>query len=400
MKTRLLSLLAATALLPVSLLAQAPTTATIHGHVNNAAGQTIKGAKVLLTTDKTAEAANQKIKNTFDVDDNGDYKGAGIVPGDYLGIVLADGKARVDYAEFTVKAGDDKVVNFDMTRKEYIDKMTPEEKTALEEYKKNAGAALASNKVVANLNATLARVRGDLKAAGAPAYGDVSKDVDDMKQATDAKPDESILWVTYGDTLQAQGDHLAKQDRADHKPVTGDETAMKAYGDSVTAFSKGADLNAAAKKPDVLIQASAWNQAGNALAKMGKIKEASDAFEKAAKLQPANAGMYYANEAAILFNASNSGADTLPAAAAAADKAIAADPNRADAYYIKGQALISKATVDKNGKYILPPGCIEAYTKYIELTPPENPRVAEVKAILTGMGETVTTKYKAPSGKR
>ena len=33
-------------------------------------------------------------------------------------------------------------------------------------------------------------------------------------------------------------------------------------------------------------------------------------------------------------------------AAAAADKAIAADPKRADAYYIKGQALIPKATVD------------------------------------------------------
>ena len=33
-------------------------------------------------------------------------------------------------------AGDDKTVNFDMTRKEYIDKMTPEEKKQLEDYKK------------------------------------------------------------------------------------------------------------------------------------------------------------------------------------------------------------------------------------------------------------------------
>jgi hypothetical protein len=30
-----------------------------------------------------------------------------------------------------------------------------------------------------------------------------------MKQATDAKPDCGLLWITYGDTLLAQGDHLA-----------------------------------------------------------------------------------------------------------------------------------------------------------------------------------------------
>jgi len=56
--------------------------------------------------------------------------------------------------------------------------------------------------------------------------------------------------------------------------------------------------------------------------------------------------------------------------AAAADKAIAADSQRADAYYIKAQALIPKATVDsKTQKIVAPPGTVEAYEAYLALAP-------------------------------
>ena len=75
--------------------------------------------------------------------------------------------------------------------------------------------------------------------------------------------------------------------------------------------------------------------------------------------------------------------------------AIAADPNRADAYYIKGQALIQKVTVDpKTQKVIAPPGCADAYQKYLELAP-DGPHANEVKEILTGIGEKVKSTYKA-----
>ena len=81
--------------------------------------------------------------------------------------------------------------------------------------------------------------------------------------------------------------------------------------------------------------------------------------------------------------------------AAAADKAIAADPTKADAYYIKGQALIPKATVDpKTQKIIAPPGCVEAYQKYLELAP-KGPHAEEVKEILAGIGEQMKSTYKA-----
>jgi tetratricopeptide (TPR) repeat protein len=101
--------------------------------------------------------------------------------------------------------------------------------------------------------------------------------------------------------------------------------------------------------------------------------------------------MYYFNEAATLLNASKN-----PEAAAAADKAIAADPKKAEAYYIKGQALIPLATVDeKTKKIVAPPGCVEAYQKYLELAP-DGPHAADVKGILEGIGEQVKSSYKAP----
>jgi hypothetical protein len=80
---------------------------------------------------------------------------------------------------------------------------------------------------------------------------------------------------------------------------------------------------------------------------------------------------------------------------AAADKAIAADPTKAIAYYLKGQALISKATVDpKTQKIVAPPGTAEAYNKYLELQP-NGPMAPEAKSILAEIGEKVNTKYSA-----
>ena len=373
--------------------------ASVHGHINNAAGVPVKGCTVQMTKNLTGDMKDRVWSYKFPADDNGDYKGGGILPGEYSLMVTADGKNLDLIEKVKFEIGQDVAVNFDMTRKEYMDKMTPEDKAALEEYKKHVGETMNANKVVANLNATLARVRADLATAGKPKYDDVSKDISDMKDAVTAKPDESILWLTYGDTLQAQANHLAKQDKADHKPVTGDDAAMKLFNDGIDAYKKSVELNAAAKapkKPSPLEQATAYNQIGNSYATMGKIPEATEAFENAVKLMPANAGMYYYNEAAVLFNASNSGSDTIEAAAAAADKAIAADPAKAEPYYIKGQALIQKVTADKDGKIIAPPGMYEAYQKYLELTTqPDGTTALEVKQILTSMGQPITTKYKA-----
>jgi tetratricopeptide (TPR) repeat protein len=364
--------------------------ATVHGKVINPAGQPVTDGKVKFTKDIAKPVKERTYTNLTPTDAQGNYKTPDVAPGDYMVVVEEQGK-DVDFTTqpVTLKAGDDKTVDFDMTRAEYINAMTPEQKKALEEYKKNAGAAIDANKKIANLNATLATVRTDL-AAARPTGGDVSKDVSDMKAAVDAKPDESILWISYGNTLEAQGDHFAKADKDAHKPVSGDDEAMKNYNDAIDAYKKGADLNAASKKPVPADQAAAWNGVGNTLAKQGKPTDAAAAFENAVKAEPTNAAMFYSNEAAVLFNAGQ-----MDAAAAAADKAIAADPNRPDPYFIKGQALVQHATVDpKTQLPIAPPGCLEAYQKYLQLAP-DGPHAESVREVLTGFGQKIDTSYKA-----
>lgn len=383
-------LLTATAVVAIGVAAPAiAQDATVHGHVQNPAGQPLTEGTVQFTHDTTGgEWKGKKIENSFPIDSSGNFKGSGVKPGDYIAAVVANDKS-IDFQRVTVKAGEDKTIDFDMSRAEYINKMTPEEKKELEEYKKNNAAATEANKKIANLNATLATVRADLKAAQ-PTHGDVSKDVTDMKSAVDAKPDESILWISYGNALEAQGDHLAQADKDAHKPVSGDADAMKNYDDAIEAYKKGAELNAASKKPVPADQAAAWNGAGNVYAKEGKPTDAASAFENAVKAQPTNAGMFYGNEAAVLFNAQQT-----DAAAAAADKAIAADPTRPDPYFIKGQALIAKSSFDqKTQKIIPPPGCVEAYQKYLQLAP-NGPHAQAVQEVLTSLGEKVDTRYNA-----
>jgi tetratricopeptide (TPR) repeat protein len=367
----------------------AAQTASVHGKVINPAGQPLPDADVKFTKDKAAPPKDQKFLNDFKTDAQGNYSGKDVAPGDYAVFVISADK-RVDMQELSVKAGDDKTLDFDMTRPEYVKGMTDEQKKALAEYKKNNAAATEANKKIANLNATLQAVRADLTKNGPPVYGDVSKDVTDMKAAVDAKPDEGILWINYGEVLKAQGDHLAKADKDAHKPVSGDDEAMKTYNDAVDAYKKGADLNASSKKPSPADQAAAWNGVGNVLANEGKPKDAADAFESAVKAEPDHAGMFYGNEAAVLFNAGQT-----DAAAAAADKAIAAEPNRPDPYFIKGQALIAKSTFDsKTQKILAPPGCVDAYQHYLSLAP-DGQHAPAVKEILASLGEKVDTHYSA-----
>jgi tetratricopeptide (TPR) repeat protein len=368
-------------------VAQAPG-ASVHGNVIDPTGTIITKGEVKLSTDKTAAPKDMKFQYDFPLDAAGNYKGTGIKEGDYV-VFVFQGDVSVDYQMVTFKDGDDKTVNFDMTREEYMKSLTPERRKEIEEFKKKNATIQQSNKVVANLNTTLAKVRADLTAA-AKNRDDVSQDVTDMQGAVAAKPDEGLLYLELANTLQAQGDHLAKADKAAGKVPSTDDDVTKNYSDAVTNYKKSIDLNAASKKPDPLTQATAYNQMGNCLAKAGKLDDASAAFESAVKLQPASAGVYYNNEAAVLFNANQ-----MDGALAAADKAIAADPNRPDPYFIKGQVLIAKTTLDpKTNKLVAPPGCAEAYQKYLELAP-DGPQAPTVREVLTSLGEKVDTSYKA-----
>jgi tetratricopeptide (TPR) repeat protein len=357
--------------------------ATIHGHVQNAAGQPVVVGEIRLTTDKNPNAASAKFEYTFPLDASGNYKGSVDKPANYIGAVFVQGHS-VDFMPAQIAAGDDKTVDFDMTRKEYIDKMSPADRDALEEFKKKNAATVQANSKIENLNALLKESRT------ATTAGNFDLAVKDMTDATTAKPDEAILWDTLGDAQLGQANAAAK---TAHDAKATDASVPDKYNAAITSYQKSLTLNAASAKPSVELTAAANNQMGQAFGKTGKGKEAAAAYEAAAVADPAKAGMYYYNEAATLLNA-NDGTN----AAAAADKAIAADPTKAEAYYIKAEGLAPSITTTADGKYVAPPGLIDACNAYIKLVP-TGAHSQELKDLLAGLGEKIQPNYKAPTAK-
>jgi tetratricopeptide (TPR) repeat protein len=333
------------------------TTAKIHGHAQDPANAAIAGAQVILSTDaKTA-------LYTFTTDQNGDYKGEGIKPGTYyVTLYETPDKAvdRADQVKFTT--GTDTLQDFDLSRPDYANKLSAEQKKALEEAKKKNAEINKENQGIGKLNDLLKQARAD---NGAKKYDDAATL---MQQAVVIKPDAAVLWLELGVA----------------------QTGQKKYDDALVSLKKALDLDSNSKKPIPEVEAADNNAMGEVYASTNKISDATASYDAAAKLQPANAAMYYTNETIVLSRAGQTDATI-----AAADKAIAADPSKPVPYYLKGQALISKATVDpKTQKIVAPPGTAEAYNKYLELAP-NGPMAPEAKSILAEIGEKVNTKYSA-----
>ena len=384
-------------------LAQTPATGKIHGHVTNPSGASQTGGSVsLVETTRLASgpglSAQTAEKGTFPVDANGDYTGEA-PPGTYDVIYRAadmtKDKSADQFKGVKITAGQDTLQDFDMSRKEYIDKLPPEQQKQLEELRGKNSAAMKANEVIKNLNADLKTVTQDIKDAdgartaaqsqlGASASkSDLDAKTEEirtqkyteveslMKKDTQAKPDASVLWADMGQA----------------------DVGLKKYDDAITALQKAVDLETNSKKPNPAVQGLAQSELGEIYARQGKVPEANAAFAEAAKLNPPQAPFYLRNEAVIFFQTNNADAQI-----AAANEAIKANPNQNDPsqavlYYIIGQGLVQKATIDpKTQKIVLPEGCAEAYQRYLELAP-TGPYAADAKGILDQAGQKINSSY-------
>jgi tetratricopeptide (TPR) repeat protein len=341
----------------------------IHGQVTDPAGAPVQNGSILLYSGGVSPDASPKY--TLPVEQDGSYKGDNVAAGTYTLVYRAPNTPKnqvVDQIDnVKVTAGQDTLQNDDMSRPEYLAKLTPDQRKALEETKKKNAGILKENAQIKNLNADLAKAREDDKNKN---YADA---IALMQKDVAAKPDAAVLWVELG---------LA-------------QAGNKQCPDAETSLKKGIDMDAASKKPDPGLEGAANDKLGECYAADGKIPEAQAAYDAAAKVNPQNAAMYYGNETIMMDRASS----TVPAAAeavpAAADKAIAANPNNPIPYYLKGKSLITKATVDqKTGKINAPPGCQEAYEKYLQLAP-NGQFAADAKQVLAEMSTTQSSNYKA-----
>ena len=382
----------------VPVLAQAPPaagpTGKIHGHVTNPTGASQGSGTISLSTD-----GGRTSKYTFPVDASGSYAGEA-APGTYSLIFRQKDTPpdkMVDSIEgIKIEAGQDVTADDDMSRQAFIDKLPEEQKKQLEEIRKHNSEAMKANEVIKNLNADLKQVTADIhdadtaRATAQQQLGDKAAraDVDAkekeiktakyseienlMQKDTQVRATEPVLWAYLG---------LA-------------QAGEKKYDQAEASYKKVVELSANAKAPKPDILGMAHSGLGEIYARSGKVPEANAEYAEAAKADPAKAAFYLRNEAVIFFQSNNADAQI-----AAAQEALKADPNQAVLYYIVGQGLVQKATVDpKTQKILLPPGCAEAYQKYLELAP-TGPYAADAQGILAQAGQKVSSSYKAGKSK-
>lgn len=386
--------LLAFAVVPAFAQKSAPT-GKIHGQVINPTGAPQAQGTISLSTD-----GGHTSKYTFPIGADGSYSGEA-APGTYS-LIFRQPDTPADKMVDSIPgvkivAGQDTVQDDDMSRKAFIDTLPPDQQKKLAELREHNSAAMKANAIIRNLNVDLRAAMQDFKDAddarqtAAAALGataskaDINAKADSIKadkytavetmmlKDTTLMPDASVLWVQLG---QAQ-------------------LGLKKYDDAETSYKKVIALESATKTPNIQTEGAAYSGLGEVYARTGKVPEANAAFDNAAKINPTSAPMYLKNEAVIFFQEGNSDAQ-----AAAADEAIKVDPTSAIDYYLKGNGLVAKTTMDpKTQKLVPPPGCMEAYQKYLELDP-DGPYAADVKSILASFGQTIDTSYKAPKKKR
>ncbi len=390
----------ALALVPAFAQDAAVPTGKVHGHVTNPSGAPQTGGSVsYLEITRAASgpglSPQTAERGSFTVDANGDYTGS-VPPGNYTVVYRSEGMSKDQQADrfdnVKVVANQDTTQDIDMSRQEYIDKLPEEQKKQLEDLKKKNAAALQANAVIKNLNADLKVVSQDLKDVdGAHAAAEQQLGANAAKADVDAKTTE-IKTAKYTDveTLMTKDTQLRPNEAVLWAYMGQAQAGLKKYDDAESDYKKALDAVTASKKPNPAIEGMANAGLGEIYARGGKVPEANAAYDAAAKANPTSATMYLRNQAVIFFQTGNADAQV-----AAAETAIKNDPNDALVYYLKGQGLVQKATVDpKTSRIVLPEGCADAYQKYLELAP-TGPYAGEVQAILQQAGQKINSSYKA-----
>ena len=372
--------------MPMSAQTQQPSPVSevgkIHGRVINPSGVPQKDGAVSLSVD-----GGETLSYNFPVSSAGEFSGQA-PPGEYTIVYRApdtpEGKI-VDYISgVQVVVGQDTSQDIDMTRREFIARLSPQQQQLLQELSEaNIEAASGAKRSAAAIDADLQIVNLDLQAAGnarvtaaqnlgaAAGPGDVdemSAEIEDAKlteietlmtKDTAAEPSEPVVWIG-----------LARA-----------QVGLSNFLDAESNFKTALDLALKEDPPRPQVVAMAQSGLGGVYARTLMVDEANAAFDAAAKADPSNAAMYLRFQAVAFFNARN-----FDAQVDAADVAIKADPDQAILYYIKADGLSANARLDlETNKLVLPPGCADAYRKYLELDP-KGPYAANASTILDRAG--------------
>lgn len=350
--------------------------ATFRGKAKDQEGKPLVGAIVRLKDVNTGRKYEPK------TDAKGEWLQIGVQPGSYDVDLVVNGAVVQHFGNVRADLSNDNIVNFDLaninaagpvgrTMAPAQAGVTPEQKKQMEELQKKNADIMKENEKRKQANALLAQI--DQALAQTPPATDQA--VDYATQITQLVPDSYLGWARLSEVAS-----LAKK-----------------FDVALTASQKAIALVQAEPDPqgkNKELLANLHNNLGQAYARSGKAQEAIAEYNTAAQMYPTGAARYYFNAGAVLTNTGHP-----DEANTAFDKAIATDPNYADAYYQKGVNLLGKATIGKDGKMQAPEGTAEAFNKYLELQP-EGKYAQGAKELLASIGAEVQTGYKASKKKK
>ena len=310
--------------------------AAIEGDVKGPDGQMVKGAVILIE--------RQDMKGTYKgakTDKKGHYIYNGLpFPGTYTVSVTVDGQKRDETTGVKTQLGDPVNVSFDLKQSAEQQKstqaavasgtatpeqergMTKEQKEALEKQSKENAAIMAKNKAL-----------NDAFNAGKDALTAKNYDaaVDAFQKGVEMDPNQNVIWANLADAYVGMA--AAKTGADQQAPL---DKALEAYSKAI------------ALKPD---NPAYHNNYALTLAKAKKFDEAQNELNKAAQLDPPQAGRYYYNLGAVFVNNGQAAA-----AEVAFKKSIEANPEYADAQFQYATALSAKLVTGADGKVVAPDG--------------------------------------------
>jgi tetratricopeptide (TPR) repeat protein len=368
---------------------------TLEGTVMGTDGKPVAGAVIKIHRTDVKWDAQLK------TDKHGHYIHTGVPLGTYQVSVVVDGQEMDKVNGVKTTMGDHPPTDFDLRRSvaanagkqamvqqamqtgqvsdDLKKELTPEQKAALEkQMKENKDKIQKSKALNDSFNEGLTALQEAQKQTTPDAKAQqFQAAVTALLKAGELDPTQPAVWSNLGDAYLGLASTKTGAEFDD------------ATGKGIDAYNKSISL-----KPD---DPATHNNYGLALAKAKKYPEAEAELKKAAELDPATAFQRFYNLGALLSNIGQ--AEPASKAFKAAIDSAPENPKNAESYYQYGLSLAGQASVDKDGKFVFPPGTLEAFQKYLTLAP-DGKNAQLCKDMIAQLGGTIQTEFKNPNAKK
>ncbi len=344
------------------------------GKVLGEDGQPLKDA--VIVAERQGMPGQQKVKSNK----RGEYLFGFLPMGVYNVTLLVNGTERGKVNNLKPSsAGDATTLDFDLAKlardrraanagrmtDEQLRSMSPDQRKAYEGSLKKRRQQISRNKELndafnAGMDAMDAR---NYKAA-----------IAGFEKAGEIDPKQVAPWAKLGEAKSKYAETLR-----------GDE-AKSARAGSIEAYLKALEV-----QPD---NAGFRNNLALEMIKNGNSEEGFAELEKAATLDPDNAGKYYFNLGAVMINNQNT-----DGAVDAFRKAVEINPAYSPAHYQLGVTMMAQAKMGADGSIEPVPGTIEAFEACVKSNP-SGPYAAQAQAMIQSLKGSVSTSYENPDAKK